>query len=226
MSRRLISAVGSAVGVCAAMVVLGAPRAQAAAFTNGSFELGAYDDAASNGHVLSLPVGSTAMTGWTTITGELGWGRNDNAFIPNSATQGNFLLDLTGFHDAAPYGGVQQVIDTLPGNAYVLGFDLISYESDGRYKGPVSLTASAGTTSLAFTFTPPVGSTGVQSAHFALPFVATGAATTITLQGTGTAGGQFLGLDNVTLGPGVPEPASLSLCILGSAGLVLRRRRR
>jgi len=37
-------------------------------------------------------------------------------------------------------------------------------------------------------------------------------------------GGQFLGLDNVTLN-GVPEPTSMSLILLGGAGLILGRRR-
>jgi hypothetical protein len=226
MFSRFISAVGVAVGACVILVVgLIASRADAAAFTNGSFELGQYDDAVANGHVMSLPVGSPAITGWTVVSGELGWGRNDNAFIPNSATNGNFLLDLTGFHDAVPYGGVTQTADTAIGSIYSLGFDLITQESDSRYKGPVAVQASAGLVSVPFTFTPPAGSTGIHSAHFTLEFLATAATTPITLQGTLSGGGQFLGLDNVTLTL-APEPASLALALLGAPILVARRRAR
>jgi hypothetical protein len=201
-------------------LAFGSTAARAAILTNGSFEDGNYDDAAASGHVESLPVGSTAITGWTIICGELGWGRNDNAFAPGTATEGNFLLDLTGFHDAAPYGGVTQTIATTPGTAYALGFDLVTYESDARYRGPISVTATAGNTSQTFTFVPLTGSTGPQSGHFILPFIATGASTVITLQGT--SGNQLIGLDNVT----VPEPTALGLMAVVGGCLTLRRRAR
>jgi hypothetical protein len=222
MSRRFFSVGAPAIALGVLVLSAVAPHAQAAAFTNGGFDLGVFDDASANGHVISLPVGSTVLTGWTVVGGETAWARNDNAFIPNSATNGNYLLDLTGFHDSAPYGGVTQTVDTVLGNFYTLGFDLISFESDSRYRGPVALTASAGSVSQTFTFTPPAGSTGVRSSHFTLPFTATGTTTKLTLQGTLSTGGQFLGLDNVTL---TPEPASLGLGIFSAAGFVLRRRR-
>jgi hypothetical protein len=220
MSRQLILAVG-AVGVI--LAGLAAPQAAAAPFTNGSFELGAFDDAVANSHVMSLPISSTLISGWTVIGGETAWARNDNGFIPNSATNGNFLLDLTGFHDSAPYGGVTQTVDTIAGSFYTLSFDLITQESDGRYKGPITVQASAGAVTAPITFTPLVGSVGVQSGRFSLPFIAAGTSTTISLQGTFDAGGQFIGLDNVTL---TPEPGSLGLTLIGGAGLLLRRRRR
>jgi len=222
MFRRFVSAAGVAVGACVILVGLSASRADAAAFTNGSFELGQYDDAVANGHVMSLPVGSSAITGWTVVSGELGWGRNDNAFIPGSATNGNFLLDLTGFHDAAPYGGVTQTVYTTPGSVYTLGFDLITQQSDFRYRGPVGLQVSAGLVSIFPLFTP-IASSGIQSTHVTFDFLATGATTPITFQGT--LANQFLGLDNVTLTL-APEPASLALVLLGAPMLIGRRRAR
>jgi hypothetical protein len=223
MSRCFVSAFGLSVVVGVPLIALTAPGAQAAPFTNGGFELGAFDDASANGHVMSLQVGSTVMTGWTTTTAELAWARNDNPFVGAAATNGNFFLDLTGFHDGVPFGGVTQTVDTVAGNTYTLGFDIITFEGDFRYRGPASVTASAGGNSQTFTFASLLPFVGVQSGHFTLPFVATGSTTTITLQGTLSTGGQFLGLDNVTL---VPEPASLAAAALGGAGFMLRRRRR
>lgn len=192
----------------------------AADVINGSFEDGSYVD--NSNHVDSLPVGSTAMTGWTVVSGELAWGRNDNPFVGAAATSGSFALDLTGFHDSIPYAGVTQTVSTTPGTFYLLSFDLISDESDSRYKGPMSITASADSTSAPFTFTAPAGSTGIQSGRFTLPFVASNASTVITLQGTASGGGQFLGLDNVVLA--VPEPSSIALAASGAVVLLRRRR--
>jgi len=222
MSRGFNSVIGSAVWACVTILGFAGSRADAAAFTNGSFELGQYDDAVANGHVMSLPVGSSAITGWTVVTGELGWARNDNGFIPGSATNGNFLLDLTGFHDTPPYGGVTQTVDTTPGSVYTLGFDLITQQSNPLYRGPVGVQVSAGLVSVPFLFTP-IASTGIQSIHYTLDFLATAATTPITSQGT--LGSQFIGLDNVTLTL-APEPASLGLVLLGAPALILRRRAR
>jgi hypothetical protein len=191
--------------------------ARAQTLTNGSFESGAFVD--NINHVMTLPVSATDITGWTIISGETAWGRNDNPFVGASATNGNLFLDLTGFHDAVPYGGVTQTITTTPGAPYALTFDLMTNENDSRYRGPVAVTATAGATSLPFTFTPPVGSTGVQSAHFVMPFLATGTTTPITIQGTLATGGQYLGLDNVAV---VPEPAVAGLV---ATGLLLCSRR-
>ena len=185
-----------------------------AQLVNGSFEQGTF--VPDLGNLDSLPVGSTAMTGWTTVTDELAWARDDNPFIPNPSTDGIFSLDLTGFQDAAPYGGVTQDVATVPAQAYVLSFDLSSFESDFAFRGPVGVTASADAVSAPFVFTPPVGSTGLQSGRFNLPFVATDAMTTITIQGT--LGINYIGLDNVTL---VPEPHAVAVLALG--GLALTR---
>jgi hypothetical protein len=218
--RRFVFGIAPA-AACATMLFGVALGAQAAAFTNGSFELGAFDDAVATGHVMTLPVGSTLMTGWTITGGETAWGRNDNPFVGAAATNGNFLLDLTGFHDSIPYGGVSQTFDTVAGTSYSIGFDLITQENSGIYKGPVAVQASVGGAPQTFTFTPPVGSTGIQSGHFTLPFTATGPSTTLTIQGTLATGGQFIGLDNVTL----PEPSCVGILALAGIGLMRRRRR-
>ena len=205
-----------------AVVSLSAVPVGAAPFTNGGFELGAFD-VNDPDHVLSLQPGSTAITGWTVISAETAWGRNDNPYVGPGATEGTLFLDLTGFHDSLPYGGVSQTFDTTPGQSLVLGFDLISLEGSAVYRGPVSVSATAGNTTQTFTFASPLPVTGLQHQRFTMPFTATGTSTTVSFTGTLATGGQFLGLDNVT----IPEPASLAVLLTAAgAGSVVRRRRR
>ena len=212
--------VGSAflAGVCVAV----AGQNASAQLVNGSFENVNNSFVGAISNVDPLPVGSTAVPGWTVVTSEGAWGRNDNPFVPNGATNGSFFLDLTGFDDAAPYAGVTQTVPTVPGQSYVLEFDLITNQSDFRFAGPIGVTASADGVSAPFLFAP-VETSGVQSMRFSLPFVGDGS-TVITIQGTiaGTGAvltGQFLGLDNVV----IPEPTGMAVLVL--SGLLFVRRR-
>jgi hypothetical protein len=218
-SRRLAASVGFSAAI------IFASRSAQADVVNGSFEDTAGTFVAGGNNVISLPIGSTLIPGWTVVTSNGAWARNDNPFVPNGATNGSFFLDLTGFDDSAPYAGVTQDVATVPGAAYTLSFDLISFESDFRFAGPVGVTASADLTSAPFVFTP-IATSGVQSARFSLPFVATDALTTITIQGTvaGTGAvltGQFLGLDNVTLIEAIPESSRAVAAAMLALGVVL-----
>lgn len=211
------------------VVALGiAFSARANLLTNGSFESGTFTPDANQ--TQTFTAGATTMTGWTTTGNFVSWIGAGNPF-GLLAQDGSFLLDLTGYHAGAPFGGVTQTIATTVGQQYVLSFYLGSYTS--VWGGPpVSIAASAGGTSATFTDS---------AAHAAstwtpqqLVFTASAAATAITL--TGSAGNNYIGLDNVSVEactpgaagcgsvPSVPVPGTLGLLALGVLGLGALRR--
>ncbi len=64
---------------------------------------------------------SSAITGWTVITDHVPRLQTGNAYsiVPQD---GNISLDLQGYTDSAPFGGVQQVLTTSAGQLYDLSF--------------------------------------------------------------------------------------------------------
>jgi len=85
---------------------------------------------------MSLPVGSTAITGWASVGDTLAWIGTGNPW-GLSANDGARFLDLTDFAAGAPFGGVVQTVATSPGASYVLSFDLGSSPSgDVRTRSP------------------------------------------------------------------------------------------
>lgn len=205
--------------VVAALVAFSAPAR--ADLLNGSFESGTYtfggDGAA------TIYTGSTAITGWTVFHSNVSPISNANTF-PIIAQDGTVCLDLTGSTDSWPYGGVQQTITTIPSHAYDLTFWIGVDNSGSIANGPAAITASADSTSQDFTNT--LTDLGNQWQQFTLPFTASSNSTLISLVGQSTAGGGYIGLDNVAVTDlTVPEPASLSLLVLGTAALLTRRRK-
>lgn len=174
---------------------------------NGSFELACpISFAPDTALVQSLPAGSEAIPGWRVIGAELVWGPNGNAFGP-STPFGTLFLDLTGYHDAPPYAGVEQTVTTTPGESYVLSFAIGADSDIGTFAGPMQVEASAGAVSQVFTFAPT--GPGNQWGVFAMEFRANAAATAIALRGISSAGGGYLGLDHVSVIPGhLPSPES------------------
>ena len=71
---------------------------------NGSFEEGQFRPNKSGG-IMSLPVDSTTMPGWTVVGDrkvadqDVAWAPNSNAFVSNGTTDKQFFLDLTGAND-------------------------------------------------------------------------------------------------------------------------------
>lgn len=170
---------------------------------NGSFESGSYT--LDGNRIDSLQPGSTTITGWTVIGGELVVGRNDNPFV-GAAEDGMYQLDLTGYHDTIPYAGITQTVTTVAGRRYAMKFYVGADNLKPIYRAPVSVTASAGSVSGDFTN----DSTAAQQVWepFALHFTAAGASTVVSLTGKSTAGGQYIGLDNVSLVPELPGDAN------------------
>jgi len=174
---------------------------------NGSFETGCPASFVSDANgVMSLPPGSTVIPGWTTTTAEILWGLNANSFGPQSP-YGSIFLDLTGYHDSPPYGGVTQTIATSPDQSYLLTFSLGAHQDIPPYRGPMTVAVTAGSSSNSFTFTP--AGAGNQWGAFSMEFIAESTATPLTFTGTASAGGAHLGLDNVSVIVS-PEPLRLT----------------
>jgi hypothetical protein len=203
-----------------ALLGIGFP-AYADLLSNGSFEDGNFVPDASD--TMSLAVGATDMTGWTVQNASLAWIGPSNPY-GLSASDGNYFLDLSGFHDNAPYGGVLQVqtVSTTIGAQYRLTLDI---GTDPAYDtAPVSVLVNAGSASTTFTSTPLIPN---QWENFTFDFVATSANTSISFDGQAATNEKYIGLDNVSF-TAIPEPGALAL-IAGPGMLVFavwRRLRR
>jgi hypothetical protein len=157
---------------------------------NGSFETGTFMPDGAN--AMTLEAGATNMTAWTVYNGSLAWIGSPNAFGINGS-DGAFFLDLAGYDDAAPYGGVMQTFATTVGAQYVLTLDLSAAGV------PSVVSASAGD----FSGTLSHDSTGLgtQWRCYSAVFTATDETTTLMIHGV--SGGIFIGLDNVAVTTGV-----------------------
>lgn len=169
----------------AAMVLCTAARADL--LVNGSFEDGAF--VPPSNATMTLVPGSTALQGWEVFNDNVAWIANGNPW-GLTAKDGNRFLDLTDYLNGAPYGGIRQTIATVPGRSYRLFLYLGSATNMGR---PSSVTVTAGGTMT--TFTGPATGTNNDWNLNALDFVATDAATTISI--VGSAGVAYIGVDDV-----------------------------
>ncbi|MBS1717456.1 MAG: DUF642 domain-containing protein [Armatimonadetes bacterium] len=211
----------------ASLVAVGvASLASANLLVNGSFENGDFQN--NGGGADSLALGSTAITGWTTVSNELVWLNATNSYyvIPQD---GSYSLDLTGYHDAYPYGGVSQTVSTVAGGKYHLSYyygGLVLYSGNAG----VEATAVDGSTSAVLLDQVNYDTFADNSNTYNrvdLDFVATGTSTIISFIGASPKGGtNYIGLDNVDLegGSAVPEPASMIAISAGIAALVRRKR--
>lgn len=176
---------------------------QAALIVNGSFE------AATNAATLSaisLSSGSTNIPGWTTTNAELTWD-GPNFGIPLTAAQGSDFLDLTGVHDASPYGAVFQTISTTVGLFYDVSFEVGSdkyYDSyyTSTFTVPAVTVSLNGVAVFSANNNFPNATNYWQTWSFS--FMALNTNTTLTF--TGVAGGRvgYIGLDNVIVTLGGP----------------------
>ena len=179
---------------------------------NGSFENGNFVQNTAFSGTMSVPVGSTAITGWTVIgSDQIAWIDINNPggfqwgdLVPSD---GEWFLDLTEFPAGAPFGGVSQDINTVVGENYTLSFDLGSSTDWGNV--PSAITANAGSASQTFTSAQPTNTN--EWTTFSLTFAALSPITTISL--VGASGFQYIGLDNVSVlgASAVPIPAAFWL---------------
>ncbi len=194
---------------CAVATTVAATVRAEELIVNGSFENTAGSYAPNGGGYMPLQIGSTTIPGWTVTHAQVAWIAAPNPFnlIP---AQGSFFLDLTGDHDNASFAGVAQTIATLPSHGYQLRVSVGAHQGIGAYGGQKQIEVIVDGASTTFTLIP--AGTGNQWVTFTLNFVATGAATQITVHGTSSgSGGQYVGLDNVSVVPmSVPCPADLN----------------
>jgi len=166
----------------------------------------------------SLNPGSTVIPGWTTTTAELAWGKNGN--VSGVATPfESFLVELAGYHNSFPYGGVTQTINTAVGQQYTLSLSLGTFNP--TLPGPISVTATAGSTSQTFTSNP--SGAGNQWKNFSFDFPATSTSTPISIVGISTANMDYIGLDNASVEAKQTKtvPESSNIFGLGLLGLGL-----
>lgn len=164
---------------------------------NGSFEDPFGSFVADSYGLMALVPASTAIPGWKTTHAELAWVRNGNTFGAESPF-GEFFLDLTGYHDRPPYGGVEQVLATVPGEDYSFSLSLGSNSSYPGAGGQKQVMVTAGLGSAIFTFDP-AGKVEHEWHTFSFVFSADSGATTIGISGLRAGGGVFLAVDKVSV---------------------------
>jgi hypothetical protein len=209
-----------------------ATAAHADLVTNGSFESFSGSFGADGG--AALVPSSTTLSGWTVTSGDIAVLKNPNIYQLTSF-DGNNFLELTGYSNSGFPKGVSQVLSGLtPGQSYSFSMELgirngPCVSGGNNCTGPVSVSATIGGTSQ--TFTHNSSAAGNIWGAYGFDFVAGGATETLTILGLSVPrGGEFLGLDAVSVNAGsvspVPEPASYALMLAGLvavAGAVRRR---
>ncbi len=112
-------------------LTLVAPSTQAAAFSNGSFELGT-----DPGALITLPAGSTDLTGWAVTSGAI-----DYIGSTWQASNGSRSLDLS----AVEAGQIGQTFDTILGATYQVLFDLAGNPLGSPVEKLLRCSATGGT---------------------------------------------------------------------------------
>ncbi len=183
---------------------------------NPSFELGDFTNNHPGDNTTTLAPGSTGITGWTVVTGEIAWIQAGNPFSL-SASNGDRFLDLTSYSEN--FGGIQQTLATIPGLLYHVEFDLGSRSAYGNaYMSVRAVDVQGEAAAQQYTR---LGTDPSGWDRFTFEFVAREASTDLRFIHDFN-GNNYTGLDNVSL-RAIPTPGALGL--LAIAGLGARRRR-
>ena len=181
----------------------GAFAENAELIVNGSFENISNTFVTDSFGLMSQPAGSTTIPGWTTFNAELAWVNNANSFGAGTPF-GAFSLELTGYHDGQPFGGVMQTISTTPGQNYRLSLALGSNADYPGAGGQKSVSVCVGSASTTFTMIP-TNTSGNSWQTFSFNFTAGSTSTVVMINGV-ISSGNYLGLDNVSVTPDLSSP--------------------
>jgi hypothetical protein len=219
--------------------------AQANLIINGSFENGNFSpNVSGTPGVMKLYNGATDITGWAVVgggpsfQGDIVWERQDNPWAFHAA-EGNRFPDLTGYagDTLQPHGGIalQQTVNTLPGQYYLLSFDVGSSRAyTGTSPNPQIQVTVNGVPPI-WTFTGNVSlpdDPGFNNhwQHAGFVFLASGTPAVISFMATTFGTDNVIDLDNVSL-VAVPEPTTmiagaLLLVPFGASTLRMLRKKR
>ncbi|HVP31269.1 MAG TPA: choice-of-anchor C family protein [Myxococcota bacterium] len=211
MRRRLLAAPFAIWGLVAL------PAGAASLVTNGSFETATINPG--GGFLAVLPGDTTSIPGWEVF--------QDNVHYIGTfwqASDGIRSIDLDGTVGAA--GGVRQTFATVPGQTYLVSFDLAGNPLGAPAIKPMRVSADGQSADFQFDVT------GRSQAHMGYAsktwsFVADDASATLSFLSLNPANiaGWGAVIDNVAV-TAVPEPSALALALGGLVGLALRARAR
>lgn len=203
------------VAVIAVTAGLASMPARAQFVVNGDFEI--VDGVVPANGFLTLPAGSTALTGWTIGAVVPGPGNSSidvvdrGYFVPPAG--GNYIVDLVGTPGAA---SISQNLLLAPGQ-YKLDFDYAgNFQSGDPFKAAYVQTGNTFSVLVAFGTVGALQPGGTPDWRHASYIFDAIVPPPTTLAFTNIAGGQFSGvlLDNVRVSA-VPEPESYAMMIAG-----------
>jgi choice-of-anchor C domain-containing protein len=209
------------VGAC--FVALAGSANAAELVVNGGFNNGATVSAPGGGFQ-TVGTGSSAITGWNIIGGDLDWIKG----YWQSADGDGFSVDMNG---DSP-GAIAQTINTVAGQAYTLTFAMSGNPDNFQGQTRVAIIgangSSIGSANYSLSAGNSLGNMLWESRSFS--FVADSATTQISFT-SGNVGDNCCwgaAIDNVSVTGAVPEPATWAMMMSGlfGMGLALRGRRK
>ncbi|MBX7133770.1 MAG: DUF642 domain-containing protein [Fimbriimonadaceae bacterium] len=193
---------------------------------NGSFENGTLvngQNPSNDFNSMQVFAGSSNITSWT-ITAASGndvhWAQNPNGFGWVTPF-GSRMIDLSGWSDVFNGAIMSQDFGAVAGQQYRVDFE-IGVDSNFTIGGAVQIAAGIGGSSQSTNLSLPSGWSGVYWEHRTMYFTAANNNDPVHFQGIYSP--YCIGLDNVSVEL-VPEPSTISGCLLGVFWLARRRRK-